>query len=68
MERTPFPRRPWTQAAIDTFDLESALPIARMAMECGVDWLEVGSPLIYAEGFDASGALKEIAGPRPGHV
>jgi 3-hexulose-6-phosphate synthase/6-phospho-3-hexuloisomerase len=64
MERTPFPRRPWAQAAIDHFDLESAIPIARMAVECGVDWLEVGSPLIYAEGFDAIGALKEIAGAR----
>jgi 3-hexulose-6-phosphate synthase len=62
MEQNRFPSRPWTQAAIDTFDLESAIPIARMAMECGVDWLEVGSPLIYGEGFRAIGALKEIAG------
>ena len=64
MERTPFPPRPWAQAAIDTFDLESAMPIALMAMACGVDWLEVGSPLIYGEGFRAIAALKEIAGER----
>ena len=64
MEATVFPPRPWTQAAIDMFDLESALPIARMAVECGVDWLEVGTPLIYGEGFGAIAALKEIAGER----
>ena len=64
MAVTPFPARPWTQAAIDMFDLESALPIARMAVECGVDWLEVGTPLIYGEGFAAIRALKEIAGAR----
>ena len=64
MAVTPFPARPWTQAAIDMFDLESALPIARMAVECGVDWLEVGTPLIYGEGFAAIRALKEIAGER----
>lgn len=65
MQRQSLPTRPWVQAAIDTFDLESALPIARMAVECGVDWLEVGSPLIYGEGFRAIGALKEVAGDRP---
>ncbi|MBP7001600.1 orotidine 5'-phosphate decarboxylase / HUMPS family protein [Amaricoccus sp.] len=64
MERPPLPPRPWAQAAIDMFDLESAVPIARMAMACGVDWLEVGTPLIYGEGFRAIGALKEIAGAR----
>ena len=64
MAVTPFPARPWTQAAIDMFDLESALPIARMAVECGVDWLEVGTPLIYGEGFAAIRALKDIAGAR----
>lgn len=64
MERPLFPMRPWAQAAIDTFDLESAMPIARMAVECGVDWLEVGTPLIYGEGFRAIAALKEIAGER----
>ena len=57
--------RPWTQAAIDTFDLESALPIARMAVDCGIDWIEVGTPLIYGEGMRAITALKEVAGPHP---
>ena len=59
------PARPWTQAAIDTFDLGSALPIAKMAMDCGIDWLEVGSPLIYGEGFRAISAFKEISKGTP---
>jgi 3-hexulose-6-phosphate synthase len=64
MAKNILPKRPWTQAAIDMFDVESAIPIARMAFECGVDWLEVGTPLIYGEGFRAIGAIKEIAGER----
>jgi 3-hexulose-6-phosphate synthase/6-phospho-3-hexuloisomerase len=60
-----FGKRPWSQAAIDKFDLESAIPCAKMAIECGVDWLEIGTPLIYAEGFKAIEELKKIADDAP---
>jgi 3-keto-L-gulonate-6-phosphate decarboxylase len=59
------PTRPWTQVAVDTFDLSRALPIAKTALDCGVDWLEVGSPLIYGEGLRAIRAFKEISNGTP---
>ena len=46
-----FGKRPWIQAAIDKFTLEEAIPCAQMAVDCGVDWVEVGTPLIYGEGI-----------------
>lgn len=39
------------QVSIDVTSVEEALAIARMAIRAGVDWLEVGTPLIMALGL-----------------
>jgi len=59
-----FGKRPWIQSAIDQLTLEAAIPCAEMAVACGVDWLEVGTPLILGEGFRAIRELKKIAGDK----
>ncbi len=41
------------QISIDVTTLEEALALARGAINAGVDWLEVGTPLILAEGLHA---------------
>ena len=41
------------QISIDVTTLEEALSLARGAVNAGVDWLEVGTPLILAEGLHA---------------
>lgn len=58
-------QRPWVQAAIDVADMESAIAITKMAVEAGCDWIEVGTPLLYGEGYKAITELKKIAGDRP---
>ena len=39
------------QLSLDLIDLGEALRTAAMALRAGVDWLEVGTPLIIAEGM-----------------
>ncbi len=39
------------QLSLDLTDLEEALRTADLAIQAGVDWLEVGTPLIIAEGM-----------------
>jgi len=39
------------QISLDLIDLAEAVKTAEMAMRAGVDWLEVGTPLIIAEGM-----------------
>ena len=39
------------QISLDLIDLKEALQTAEMALRAGVDWLEVGTPLIIAEGM-----------------
>ncbi len=39
------------QLSLDLTDLEEALRTAELALRAGVDWLEVGTPLIIAEGM-----------------
>jgi 3-hexulose-6-phosphate synthase/6-phospho-3-hexuloisomerase len=39
------------QLSLDLIDLSEALRTAEMAIRAGVDWLEVGTPLIIAEGM-----------------
>jgi len=50
---------PIVQVAIDVLTIEEALPIAEAAAKAGVDWLEVGTPLITFEGTRAIGAIAE---------
>jgi 3-hexulose-6-phosphate synthase len=39
------------QLSLDLIDLDEALRTAEIALRAGVDWLEVGTPLIIAEGM-----------------
>jgi 3-hexulose-6-phosphate synthase/6-phospho-3-hexuloisomerase len=56
---------PKLQLALDFTDLHRALPVAEEAVEAGVDWIEVGTPLIKGEGLDA---VREIRRRFPGRV
>lgn len=48
---------PIVQVAIDVLTIDQALKIAEAAVNAGVDWLEVGTPLVTFEGTRAIGAL-----------
>ena len=39
------------QLSLDLIDLNEALRMAEIALRAGVDWLEIGTPLIIAEGM-----------------
>src|SRR5207248_2841451 len=46
------------QLSLDLIDLDEALRTAELALKAGVDWLEVGTPLIIAEGMRAVRELR----------
>lgn len=46
-----FRHRPVVQISLDLIDLKEAVSTAELALRAGVDWLEVGTPLIIAEGM-----------------
>jgi 3-hexulose-6-phosphate synthase len=48
---------PIVQVAIDVLRIDQALKIAEAAVKAGVDWLEVGTPLVTFAGTEAIGAL-----------
>jgi 3-hexulose-6-phosphate synthase/6-phospho-3-hexuloisomerase len=48
---------PRVQVSLDLQTLDVALPTAEIAVRAGVDWLEVGTPLILGEGLRAVQAL-----------
>jgi 3-hexulose-6-phosphate synthase len=50
-------RGPVIQVAIDVLSIERALRVADAAVRAGVDWLEIGTPLVTFEGVRAIGAL-----------
>lgn len=50
--------RPRLQLALDFVDLHRAVAAAAEGVAGGVDWLEVGTPLLKAEGLDAVRALR----------
>ncbi len=50
---------PKLQVALDLMNIKRAVRIAREAVEGGVDWIEVGTPLIKSEGMDAIRKLRE---------
>ncbi|MHC4134430.1 MAG: 3-hexulose-6-phosphate synthase [Planctomycetota bacterium] len=54
--------QPALQIALDFVDLHRALGVAREAVRGGVDWLEVGTPLLKAEGLDAVRQLRAAYG------
>src|SRR5450759_3421594 len=45
--------KPVMQVALDFVDLERAVEVCREAVEGGIDWIEVGTPLIKSEGLNA---------------
>ena len=51
--------KPKVQISLDLQTLDDALPTAEIAVKAGVDWLEVGTPLILGEGLHAVRALRE---------
>ena len=46
------------QISLDVINIPEALETARLALSCGVDWLEAGTPLIIAEGMNGVRALR----------
>lgn len=52
-------RPPVIQLALDYPTVEEALATAELGVKAGVDWLEVGTPLIVAQGAGAIGRLKK---------
>ena len=51
--------RPVLQVALDFVDLERAMEVAGEAVEGGVDWIEIGTPLIKSEGLNAVRAMRQ---------
>jgi 3-hexulose-6-phosphate synthase len=50
--------KPIVQLSLDLINLDEALRTAEIALRAGVDWLEVGTPLIIAEGTRAIRELR----------
>jgi len=51
--------KPILQVALDLVELKRAVEIAEEALEGGVDWLEIGTPLIKSEGMNAVREIKK---------
>src|SRR5437764_10490831 len=51
------PRPPVIQIALDYATIEEALAMAKIGVEAGVDWLEIGTPLIVCQGLAPIGAM-----------
>lgn len=50
---------PMVQISLDLTNIAEALDTARVAVEAGADWIEVGTPLVLAEGLHAVRALRK---------
>src|SRR5437660_228596 len=48
------PKPPVIQIALDYATIDEALEMARIGIEAGVDWLEIGTPLIVSPGGRAN--------------
>lgn len=46
------------QISLDLTEIPEAISTAHLAIRCGVDWLEAGTPLIIAEGMNGVRALR----------
>jgi len=51
--------QPLVQISLDLTTMDEALSVARAAMRAGADWLEVGTPLILAEGLHGVRVLRK---------
>jgi len=47
-----------TQIALDYFELNEALTLARRVVKVGADYLEIGSPLVSGKGLSAVTKIK----------
>ena len=47
------------QISLDITNIPEAIETAQVAIRAGVDWLEVGTPLIIAEGMNGVRALRK---------
>jgi 3-hexulose-6-phosphate synthase len=50
--------KPTVQISLDLIDIDEAVATAAMAVRAGIDWLEVGTPLIIAHGMHGVRELK----------
>lgn len=57
--------QPIVQVSLDLMTIEDAMPVAETAVRAGVDWLEVGTPLILGEGLHAVRALRKAFPDHP---
>lgn len=48
---------PVTQIALDYSTIEEALAMAKLGVEAGIDWLEIGTPLIVSQGVAPIGQM-----------
>lgn len=51
------PKPPVVQIALDFATIEDALEMAKIGIEAGVDWLEIGTPLIVSQGVAPIGKM-----------
>lgn len=51
--------KPIVQISLDLTNIEEALETAHLALSAGVDWLEVGTPLVLAEGLHGVRRLRQ---------
>lgn len=51
--------KPILQVALDFLELDRAIKVAKESVEGGVDWIEVGTPLIKSEGMSAVRKVRE---------
>src|SRR5215475_6831153 len=51
------PKPPVIQIALDYATIEEALAMAKIGIEAGVDWLEIGTPLIVSQGVAPIGHM-----------
>lgn len=51
--------RPLVQISLDLMSTQDALETAAIAVEAGADWIEVGTPLVLAEGLHGVRALRK---------
>ena len=51
--------RPLVQISLDLTNNDEALRTAAIAVEAGADWIEIGTPLVLAEGLHAVRALRK---------
>jgi 3-hexulose-6-phosphate synthase len=49
---------PIVQLSLDLTSIDEAVATARVAVDCGIDWLEIGTPLLLAEGLHAVRRLR----------